>query len=67
MPKCDICDEVVKKRYPIITKTGETIYACWNCFKEYYKEKKIIPISKIVDEQKKIPKINMKGEIKTEN
>jgi len=63
MPKCDKCGKE-EKLYPIIDDSGRVKRYCWNCFKEYYKEKKVIPISKIIEEKNKIPTINLKGEIK---
>ena len=62
MSKCDNCGSD-EKLYPIFDEKGNLKRYCWKCFKEYYTKKKVIPISKIIDEQMKIPKINLKGEI----
>ena len=68
--KTDSGLKITKSRYAIINEDGSRTLACESCFKKHHKEKHEviqIPIHKDgkgFDEWKKIPVINLDGEIK---
>lgn len=67
---CDECGNEFERLYPQLDEIGKMRRLCWNCYQKYYKDlaKSIRNGQKDLrgydEKYKKVPKINLKGEIK---